>query len=145
MDQIKIGKFIVKCRTEKKLTQEDLARKLGITDKAISKWENGRCMPDISLLKELSEILGITTNELLSGERLNNPEEKTEIIILDSLKDNEKQRKRISQGSMLLGVAVAFNISTLIFGMHNQMVITFGGITFGFIIAGMITLLSKNK
>lgn len=102
-------------------------------------------MPDISLLEELSVILGITINELLYGEKLNNPEDKTETIILESLKTNENQKRRISQGSMLLGVAIAFNISTLIFGMHNQMVITFGGITFGFIIAGMITLLSKNK
>ena len=54
MDQIKIGKYIAKCRVEKKLTQEDLSRKLGITDKGISKWENGRCMPDISLLEDLS-------------------------------------------------------------------------------------------
>ena len=102
-------------------------------------------MPDISLLKDLSVILGVSINELLSGEKLDNNETKSEEIILDSLVENEKQKKRISQGSMLLGVAIAFNISTIIFGMHDQMVITFGGITFGFIIAGMITLLTKNK
>ena len=50
MNQIKIGKFIAKCRKEKELTQQELADKLGVTDKAISKWENGRCLMDISLL-----------------------------------------------------------------------------------------------
>ena len=59
MDQIKIGNFITKCRKDKKLTQTELANKLGITDKAISKWETGRCMPDISLLKNLCSILVI--------------------------------------------------------------------------------------
>ena len=70
MDQEKIGKFIAECRKEKGMTQNELAGKLGVTDKAVSKWENGRCMPDISLLRTLTEELGITINELLSGERI---------------------------------------------------------------------------
>lgn len=65
MDQQKIGKFIADHRKEKKLTQEQLAEKLGITDRAISKWENGRGMPDLSLMKPLCKELGITINELL--------------------------------------------------------------------------------
>ena len=70
MDQEKIGKFIAKLRKEKNMTQNELAQKLGITDRAISKWENGRGMPDLSLLTPLCEILGVSINELLSGERL---------------------------------------------------------------------------
>lgn len=70
MDQVKIGKFIAKCRKEKKLTQQELSEKLGVTDKAISKWENGRGMPDISLLQQLIEILDISLNELLAGEKI---------------------------------------------------------------------------
>lgn len=142
MNQEKIGKFITECRKEKKLTQNELAYKLGITDKAISKWENGRCMPDISLLKELCSILDVTINELLSGER--NSKNSSDEIIINSLEANQKQFKKISQGSMLLGVSIAFNISTIIFGATNQMVVVFGGITFSFIIAGMITLLKRN-
>lgn len=142
MNQEKIGKFITACRKEKKLTQNELAEKLGITDKAISKWENGRCMPDVSLLKELCSILDVTINELLSGER--NSKNSSDEIIINSLEVNEKQFKKISQGSMLLGVSIAFNVSTIIFGATNQMVITFGGITFGFIVAGMITLLKRK-
>ena len=70
MNQEKIGKFIAKLRKEKNMTQNELAESLGITDRAISKWENGRGMPDLSLLTPLCEILGVSINELLSGERL---------------------------------------------------------------------------
>ncbi len=69
MDTLKIGKFIARCRKEKKMTQEDLAKILGVTNKTISRWENGNYMPDLSLLKPLSEVLGISLNELLSGEK----------------------------------------------------------------------------
>jgi transcriptional regulator with XRE-family HTH domain len=70
MNQVKIGKFIAELRKEKDLTQKDLAEKIGVTDKAISKWENGRGMPDVSLLRKISEVLGITVNELLSAEKI---------------------------------------------------------------------------
>lgn len=68
MNQTEIGKFIARCRKEKKLTQAQLAEKLNITDRAVSKWETGKSMPDSSIMLELCEILGITVNELLSGE-----------------------------------------------------------------------------
>ncbi len=70
MNQTEIGKFIAKCRKEKKLTQAQLAEKLNITDRAVSKWETGKNMPDSSIMLELCEILGITVNELLSGEEI---------------------------------------------------------------------------
>lgn len=141
MDQTKIGNFIAQCRKNKNITQEQLAQMLNITDKAISKWENGRCMPDISLLKNLSSILEVSISELLSGEKLQNSENKSEELIFNSLVENSNQKKRIIQGTILLGIAIAFNISTIVFGINNQMIIIFGGITFSFIIAGMITLL----
>ena len=74
MDQQKIGLFIARRRKELNLTQKELADKLGITDRAVSKWENGRCMPDLSLLQPLSRILRVGVNDLLSGELI--PEEK---------------------------------------------------------------------
>ena len=67
MDQIKIGKFIAELRKEKKLTQEQLAEKLGVTQKSVSRWETGRNMPDLSILQVLSAELGITVSELLDG------------------------------------------------------------------------------
>ena len=70
MNQTEIGKFIARCRKEKGLTQTQLAEKLSITDRAVSKWETGRSMPDSSIMLKLCEILGVTVNELLSGEEI---------------------------------------------------------------------------
>ena len=68
MDQVKIGKFIADCRKRANLPQMQLAEKLGITDRAISKWETGKALPDSSIMLELCGLLGITVNDLLSGE-----------------------------------------------------------------------------
>ena len=70
MDQIKIGKFIAALRKEKGLTQEQLGEKLGVTNKTISRWENGNYMPDVEMLSLLSKEFGVSINELVSGERL---------------------------------------------------------------------------
>lgn len=70
MEQEKIGRFIAICRKEKKLTQEQLAEKLNITSKAVSKWENGKGLPDVSIMQKLCEILNITLNELFNGEKI---------------------------------------------------------------------------
>ena len=97
MDQIKIGKFIAECRKQKKLTQMQLAEKLGITDKAVSKWERGITMPDTSIMLELCEILGISVNELLSGEKVSmeNNNQKNEQLLLEMAKELEKKSKTI--------------------------------------------------
>lgn len=70
MDQEKIGTFIQECRKKQKLTQQDLADMLNISNRAVSKWERGINMPDASLMLELSKILDISVNELLSGEKI---------------------------------------------------------------------------
>ena len=70
MDQIKIGKFITSCRKAHGMTQANLAEKLGITDRAVSKWETGKSLPDSGIMLELCELLKINVNELLSGERI---------------------------------------------------------------------------
>ena len=70
MDQIKIGKFIAECRKKQNLTQAQLAEKLDITDRAISKWETGKAMPDSDIMLDLCDILGIKVNELLCGEMI---------------------------------------------------------------------------
>ena len=76
MDQKRIGAFIAQCRKEKNLTQMQLAELLGITNQAVSKWENGRGMPDVSLLQPLCAVLGISLNELFSGEHISMEEYK---------------------------------------------------------------------
>lgn len=75
MNQIKTGKLIAAKRKENKLTQEQLAEKLGVTNKAVSKWETGKCMPDLSLIQPLCEILGLTVAEFLNGEENSDKEE----------------------------------------------------------------------
>ena len=96
MDQIKIGKFISDSRKEKGLTQEQLAEKLGVTSKSISRWENGNTMPDYSLLKDLCNELDISVNELLSGEKLkeNDYMNKSEENLV-TLRKQIDQRKRV--------------------------------------------------
>lgn len=142
MNQEKIGKFIAECRKQNNMTQEQLAERLNITAKAISKWETGRGMPDSSIMLNLCDELKISVNELLNGEKVTTKSfDKT---IIESIYENEKKSKKLYQGSMLLGCSIAFNISTIIFGVSNQMVVVFGGITFGFILAGMITLLKRK-
>ena len=74
MNQEKIGKFISECRRNKKITQSQLAEKLGVTDKSVSKWETGKCMPDLSLFSPLCEILDITINDLMAGEKIDKKE-----------------------------------------------------------------------
>jgi len=76
MDQEKIGKFIAELRKEKNMTQQELADKLGVTDRAISHWENGRRLPDYSLLKDLCDTLSITINELFLGEKISDKDYK---------------------------------------------------------------------
>ena len=97
MDQIKIGRFIADCRKNEKLTQMQLAEMLGITDRAISKWETGKAMPDSSIMLELCNILGISVNELLSGEKIDmkNNFQKNEQLLLDMAKELEKKNKTI--------------------------------------------------
>ena len=97
MDQLKIGKFIADCRKQKNLTQMQLAEKLGITDKAISKWERGIAMPDSSIMLELCDILGISVNELLSGEKISmeNNSQKNEQLLLDMAKELAEKNKTI--------------------------------------------------
>lgn len=96
MNQEKIGKFILELRKEKDMTQQTLADKLGVSNKTISKWENGRGMPDLSLMKPLCNILGITINELLSGERLDKKDyqERLEENILNTIDYTGSKLKR---------------------------------------------------
>ena len=97
MDQLKIGKFIAECRKKANLTQMQLAEKLGITDKAVSKWERGIAMPDTSIMLELCDILGISVNELLSGEKISmeNNNQKNEQLLFDMAKELEQKNKTI--------------------------------------------------
>ena len=110
MDQEKIGKFIAKCRKQRKMTQAELGEKLGVTEKSISNWENGRNMPDLSLFKPLCNELNITINELLSGEKIgmDKYQEKFEENIVNTI---DYSTKRINKYSKFI------SLSLIIFGL----------------------------
>lgn len=96
MNQEKTGRFIAALRKEKKMTQEQLAEKLGVSNRSVSRWENGNTMPELSLLQALSENLGVTVLELLNGERLEKAvteKKNIDLIIEFSRQENERKAK----------------------------------------------------
>lgn len=115
MLQFKIGKFISECRKEKNLTQMQLAEKLDITNKAISKWETEKSMPDASNMLTLCKILDITVTDLLNGEKIE-PEnfcKIANITILDFVKNDKKLKRQKVISEMMGGVGVGLLLSIL--------------------------------
>lgn len=103
MNQEKIGKFIAECRKRKKMTQSELGERLGVTEKSISNWENGRNMPDLSLFKPLCDELCITINDLLSGEKVKEKDykEKLEKNIINTI---DYTNKKIENRNNFIGI-----------------------------------------
>jgi len=118
MDQIKIGKFILECRKEKGLTQEQLAEKMGVSSKSISRWENGNTLPDYSLLKDLCNELDINVNELLSGEKIkgNDYMNKSEENLVNLRKQIDERKKVLTIISyvILLIIIIAFILNIIL-------------------------------
>ena len=106
MDQIKIGKFIADCRKKENLTQMQLAEKLNITDRAVSKWERGKAMPDSSIMLELCGILKITVNDLLCGEviKMDNYNKEMEKNLLEMVKEKENADRRLIRLEIIMGI-----------------------------------------
>ena len=148
MDQIKIGKFILEKRKEKNITQSELAEKLGISDRAISKWENGISLPDYSNMPKLCKILGITIKDLFSGEMVDmkDNEKKLEENLLEMVRIKEETDKKMLGLEIVIGytssitflvliyvasfvemntclriLLIVFGLVTFIIGMHNAL------------------------
>ncbi|MBR6392783.1 MAG: helix-turn-helix domain-containing protein, partial [Eubacterium sp.] len=124
MDQLKTGMFISELRKEKSLTQAQLAEKLGITDRAVSKWETGRSLPDAAIMLELCEILGITVNELLSGERLNMEQfdKKFEENLLEMKKQKEESDRKLLRAEIALGsISSVFFLAIIFIASYLEM------------------------
>ena len=117
MDQIKIGKFIAECRKKNNLTQMQLAEKLNITDRAISKWENGKSMPDSSIMLELCNELKISVNELLSGEMIEMKDynQIAEKNLLEMAKKVEVQNKKMMFYEIVIGYMSSVTFLILLF------------------------------
>ena len=117
MNQEKIGKFIAECRRQRKLTQSELGEKLGVTEKSISNWENGRNMPDLSLFKPLCEELNISLNDLMSGEKVKEKEyrDKLEENIINTIDYSNKkiESRNVFIGLLLIVFGVLISITAV--------------------------------
>ena len=155
MNQKEIGKFIAKSRKEKKLTQMQLAEKLNITDRAVSKWETGKSMPDSSIMLELCNILGITVNELLSGEEIDTENMESyqkrldENLITLKRKDENNMKKNVMisilySGTFLTGIMVCLICNLAISGNLTWSLIPISSIVFAWVISFTSIILGKR-
>ena len=117
MDQVKIGRFIAERRKNAGLTQMQLAEKLNITDRAVSKWETGKAMPDTSIMLDLCDVLGIRVTDLLCGEvvSMENYNVKMEQNLLEIVKQKENADKRLLSMEIFIGVLVTAVLLALVF------------------------------
>lgn len=144
MNQVKIGKFIASKRKEQGLTQLQLAEKLCITDRAVSKWETGKSLPDASLMPELCKLLKITINDLLCGEvvSVENYNEKAEKALLEMVKKEEMQNKKLMMYENVIGFGstISFLIQVLVavfFVKNTTAQILLFILAFAFLIVGV--------
>jgi len=146
MNQEKIGKLIVECRKEKKMTQVELADKLSVTDKSVSKWENGKCLPDVSLYKDLCNILGITLNEFFAGEKIKEEKfkEQADINLFNALEnssftlkekikyyDNKWDKEHFFELTIAMIIIVGFIIYGFVKDNGIQFIFMIVGFTYG--------------
>ena len=119
MDQVKIGKFISECRKKNNLTQMQLAEKLNITDRAISKWETGKSMPDSGIMLDLCNELKITVNELLSGEmiEMKDYDKKAEELLVEMQKQKEVSDRRLLTIEIVMGIITLALYIALVMGV----------------------------
>lgn len=155
MNQTEIGLFIAKCRKEKELTQAQLAERLNITDRAVSKWETGKSLPDSSIMLKLCEILGITVNELLSGEKVDmenaeNYQKKADENLIELKKRNENNLTKnmvaaiILSASFLIGMAVCAICDIAMHETFTWSLIPISSIMFAWVILFPVTVLGKR-
>ena len=145
MNQTAIGSYIAKKRREKNLTQEQLAEKLGVSNKTISKWENGKCMPDYSIIEQLCKELSVTLSELMDGEDA--AEDSVRVYddeqILDLLRRTQElgRQKNILYGIVLIVLGIACNaMSGTVGGFHVQEFVSglLMGLSVAEILAGIV-------
>ena len=141
MNQMATGKFISQKRKEKSLTQEQLAEKLGVSNKTVSKWETGKCMPDYSVVKALCDELEITVAELMDGEKSEEKSVRTydEEQIMDLLKktQNLEKQKELLYGILLIVMGIALQALSHTLGGSNVKDF-FSGLLLGISIAEML-------
>ena len=140
MDQEKIGKFIAALRKEQSITQKELAQRLGVSDKTVSKWETGRGLPEISIMQSLCKILGVSINELLTGDRLdeNSYREKAEENLRKLM--DRKSYKEVAIHIAISGVL--FLLAYLVFPLAAERIIPPVSIPIGLFWSLLLTVAS---
>ena len=153
MDQIKIGKFISEKRKLKNLTQSQLAEKLNITDRAVSKWETGKSMPDASIMLQLCDILEITVNDLLNGEvvSMSNYDQKYEQTLLEMVKQKQDSDRKMLSLEWVIGILsviiiLSFSIIAKYFEMEEsvRIILAISGLVIGAIGLGFATRIEQT-
>ena len=122
MDLIKIGKFIASCRKDKKITQEQLAEKLYITDRAVSKWERGLSLPDSDKMLDLCNILNISVSELLNGEKIDmkDYDKKIEELLIEMARQEEEKNKKLMTSMWtILIISSIFYIAIILLAVNT--------------------------
>lgn len=144
MNQEKIGKFIAKCRKEKKMTQLELADKLGVSDKSVGNWENARCMPDLSLFKPLCDELDISINELISGEKIKKDDyqEKADENIINTI--SYANKKVNDKNNLMVIILICFGVFLSLIAMAIFPSESSWGSIYA-IIGGIISLVGIDK
>ena len=153
MDQKKIGKFISEKRKELKLTQAQLAEKLGVTDKTVSRWENGNYMPDLSLLQQLSKELNVSINELLSGEKVSKEDyqQKFEENIISTIDYSNKKLDSVKTIIAVIStvfsiiVLLAFNLITVSTNLEKEIIWFFNICASGMVGCAIVQFLLNAK
>ena len=141
MEQIAIGKFIAKKRKEQNLTQEQLSERLGVSNKTVSKWETGKCMPDYAVVKSLCKELKISVSELMDGEEAEEKsvriyDEEQMLDLLRRMQESEKQRKVLT-GVLLIVMGIAFQALSHTIG-GSDVKNFFAGLLLGMSVAEML-------
>ena len=155
MNQTEIGQFIAKCRKEKELTQAQLAEKLNITDRAVSKWETGKSMPDSSIMLELCGILGITVNELFSGEKVNMEnveiyQKRADENLIELKKRDENNLSKnvivliLFSAALVTGMVVCAICDIAISGAFTWSLIPISSILFAWVVSFPVIILGKR-
>ncbi|MGX6979279.1 helix-turn-helix domain-containing protein [Vagococcus elongatus] len=138
MCPIGIGKFIASRRKQSNMTQMELAEKVGVTNRAVSKWETGKSIPDVSIMLELCEILNISVNELLRGKKLNISEEKEEAeqhtLTMLVAKNELENFQILTEILIFAGIAIATTLTSIFAVTTLQKIITLliGGFVWGY-------------
>lgn len=119
MDIQKIGSFLAELRKSKSLTQEELGEQIGVTNKTVSRWENGNYLPPVEILQILSKLYEVSINELLSGKRLNSENYKDnaeEYIVIDLMKKNSEAKKKLAVSFIVACITILSGVAIILLG-----------------------------